>query len=269
MDFNGKVSVVTGASSGIGRQTALDLARAGASVCAVARREDRLRALVTELGRGSHSYFVCDVSKRAEVRKLSVHVDQTYRRCDILVNNAGFSGDHGGYKGSSSVENIESVMATNFFGAVYCTSELFHLLERAAPAHVVNVASIAGRMAVAGTSAYNASKFALVGWSEALHYELEPRRIHVSLVEPGLIPTEGFPQNEFVNHAVLQRVLGTPEQVSAAIVDAIQDKKMQRVVPRWYYLLQVPRVLAPPLVRTVQKSVVARFTSRRARSTDH
>jgi NAD(P)-dependent dehydrogenase (short-subunit alcohol dehydrogenase family) len=150
-------------------------------------------------------------------------------------------------------------MATNFFGAVYCTAEFLPLLLGSTPSNVVNVASIAGRIAVKGGSAYHASKFATVGWSEALHYDLAEKGICVTTIEPGLIPTEGFPQSDLVGHRLLRHVLGSEEQVSEAIRRSITHCKPQRTVPRWYYMLQVPRLLTPPLYRYVLGKVSGKF----------
>jgi uncharacterized protein len=257
--LRGRVCVVTGASSGIGRRTALDLARAGARVCVAARREALLAGLVAEMGGepAGHSYHRTDVALRSDVLRLAAHVARTYGRCDILVNNAGYGGG-GAFQGPESISGIERMVATNFFGAVYCTGELLDLLRASAPAHVVNVASIAGRLSFGGASAYCASKFALVGWSEALHGELRPLGIHVSLVEPGPLPTQGFPMERLASLPLLRFALTSEEVVSRAIVEVIQNGKMQRVVPRWYYLLQFPRLVMPPVFRYVGDKVVAR-----------
>jgi uncharacterized protein len=261
MDITGKVCVVTGASSGIGRQTAVDLAREGAAVCVAARREERLRALVEELGGSPHSYLATDVSDRNDVYKLAAHVRETYGRCDVLVNNAGFSG-RGGFDGPAALGELHRVMATNFFGAAYCTAELLDLLVSSAPSHVVNVASIAGRIATPGVSAYCASKFALVGWTESIQPELAKRGVFVSSIEPGFVPTEGFPQTELRRDRVMRHLLGSPEDVSGAIRDAVRGRKAQRVVPRWYYLFQVPRVLTPRVYRAVAAKVMATGAAR-------
>ncbi|MDQ4065919.1 MAG: SDR family NAD(P)-dependent oxidoreductase, partial [Actinomycetota bacterium] len=241
----GKVCVITGASSGIGERTARDLAERGVRICAVARREERLAKLVADLGGevAGHSYHVTDVSRRESVRALAAFVRERYGRCDVLVNNAGFSRD-AAFDGPAAADVVVEVMETNFLGAVWCTTELLDLLQASAPSHVVNVASMAGRLAM-GNPPYNASKFALVGWSEALHFQLAPRGIYVSSVEPGIIPTEGFPATAIEENPLLRFSIGTTEQVSAAIIDAIEKRKMQRVVPRWYYLLQIPRLLTP------------------------
>jgi NAD(P)-dependent dehydrogenase (short-subunit alcohol dehydrogenase family) len=260
LQLTNKICVVTGASSGIGRETALALAGAGAVVCAAARREELLRTLVSECSGSGHSYVVTDVSRRDQVNHLADHVQRTYGRCDALINNAGFGGRHIPLDDPAAVADVEAVMRTNFLGAVFCTAEFLPLLEAAAPSSVVNIASIAGRVAVGGSSTYNASKFALVGWSEALHYELADRGVSVSLVEPGLIPTEGFPQTELVNHRLLHLVLGSQEQVAAAVVEAIATRRFERTVPRWYYLARVPQVLTPRLYRYALRKVTARYS---------
>ena len=254
-----KVAVVTGASSGIGRRTALDLAVDGATVVVAARREDRLRELVEELGGTSadHSYHVTDVSKRSDAEALARHVEERYGRCDILVNNAGFSRDAplGTPEGADAVEQV---MATNFFGTVYCTNALLPLLEMSAPSHVINVASIAGRLAFGAVGPYVASKFAVVGWTESIVTELARKGIEVGLVEPGPIPTEGFPQKALANDRVLKHTLAQEDDVSKAIRKSIATGKLQRVVPRWYYMLQFVRLATPPLYRFAQRKVAPR-----------
>ena len=252
--WTGKVCVVTGASSGIGRRTAVDLARAGARVCVAARREERLRALVDEIGgeKAGHRAVATDVSRREDIAALAAQVADAYGRCDVLINNAGIPGGYAAFDGSDeTLANVERVMRVNFFAAVYATAEFLGLLERSAPSHIVNVTSVAGRIAAPGIPAYTASKFALVGWTESAAPDLARRGIHLHSVEPGFVPTEGFPQKELVSDPMLKRVLGTEAQVSAAIRAAVEKRKLQRTVPRWYYAFQVPRILAPPLFRAV------------------
>lgn len=258
MSFENRVCVITGASSGIGRRTALDLAALGSRVCAAARRRDRLEALHEDMGGAAagHSVFVTDVSSKESVKDLGRHVSSTYGRVDALVNNAGF-GDNTPLDEPGGVDALERVMATNFYGAVYCTAELLPLLKSSAPSSVINVASVAGRLAVGGAPSYCASKFALVGWSEALRSQLGPLGVHVGTVEPGLIPTEGFPQTKAQQDSLLRFALGTEAQVSAAIIDSIRRRAPERTVPRWYYLLQLPRLLAPPLYRAVDRWIIA------------
>ena len=248
MERSRTVWVITGASSGIGRRTALDVAASGATVCVAARRQERLESLVEEMAGSGHSLHVTDVSDRSSVKGLAAHVAEAHGRVDVLVNNAGYVGPSG-FSGADAIPEIEALMATNFFGAVYCTGEMMDLLERSAPSTVVNVTSVAGRIAAPGKPAYTASKFALVGWSETLRSALAPKGIHVASVEPGFVPTEGFPQTGMVKDPMMKRILGTEEMVSAAIQDAVDKNKAQRVVPRFYYLGQVPQLVAPGLWR--------------------
>lgn len=266
MSFENRVCVITGASSGIGRRTALDLASLGARVCAIARREDRLESLLLEMGgeEQGHSFYVTDVSCKQSVKSMAKHVSGSYGRLDVLVNNAGFS-DHTPLEDRGGVAALERVMATNFYGAVFCTAELLSLLVSSAPSSVVNVASVAGRLALGGDPSYCASKFALIGWSEALQSQLSGRGVHVGVVEPGLIPTEGFPQVKAQTDSLLRYLLGTEAQVSAAILDTVRRRVFERTVPRWYYLLQLPRLLAPPLYRAAERRLIA---PRRARHLD-
>ena len=258
MNWSRTVWVVTGASSGIGRRTAVDVAAAGGIVCVAARREDRLKSLVAEMAGSGHSYHVTDVSDRAQVKALAAHVAETHGRVDVLVNNAGYIGPNG-FKGADAIAEVEALMATNFFGAVYCTGEFMDLLLASAPSSVVNVTSVAGRIAAPGKPAYTASKFALVGWSESLGATIARKGIHIASVEPGFVPTEGFPQSGMVEDPMKKRILGTDAMVSAAIQDAVKHRKPQRVVPRAYYLAQIPLVATPRLFRkTVSKMMGSR-----------
>lgn len=259
MGLRGGVCVVTGASSGIGRRTALEFAARGARVCGVARRADRLEELVDSMGGegAGHSLFVADVSDRAQVEAMARHVEASYGRCDVLVNNAGFSRGRA-FEGASSLDDLEAVMATNFFGAVECTAFLLPLLERSAPAHIVNVASVAGRLALGGSSSYAASKFALVGWSEAIGFDLDPKGVAVTLIEPGPLPTEGFPQTPLVDHPVLRRALTSDVDVARAIVGVIGTKKRRRVVPRAYHLAVVARLFVPSVYRAAVRQISKR-----------
>ena len=184
--------VVTGASSGIGEATARRLAREpGASLVLVGRREERLRALAASLGEERVSWVAVDLVDEDAPERIREHVLERHGRLDLLVNNAGAAWRarfaDGGY------ENVRRTMAINFDAQVRLTEALLELLRASAPSAIVNVASTAGRVARAGTGAYSASKFALAGWSDSLWAEERPNGVHVGLVLPGFISTEGFP----------------------------------------------------------------------------
>jgi short-subunit dehydrogenase len=125
------------------------------------------------------------------------------------------------------------------------------MLRSSAPSAIVNVASTAGRVARAGTGSYSASKFALVGWTDSLYAEERPNGVHVGLVLPGFIATEGFPAAELREKALTRWIVSKPERVAEAIVDTGLRGKAERYVPRGYALAAVLRILAPGLARRI------------------
>jgi short-subunit dehydrogenase len=240
--------LVTGASSGIGEATARRLAREpGASLVLVARRADRLAALAAELGEQRVSFLALDLLDEDAPARIRDHLLERHGRLDLLVNNAGAAWRarfaDGGY------ENVRRTMAINFDAQLRLTEALLGLLRSSAPSAIVNVASTAGRVARAGSGAYSASKFALAGWSDALWAEERPHGVHVGLVLPGFISTEGFPQSELTAKPWTRWIVSTPEAAAEAIYEAGLGARPERYVPRPYALAAALRVLAPRLVR--------------------
>lgn len=247
MQLRGAVAVVTGASAGIGWATAWAFARESATVVAVARRRDRLERLCEEIrSRGGRALAVpCDVSSWSEVEALARRVEDECARCDVLVNNAGVPG--GGPFEQLSLEQIEEITGTNYMGVLYCTKALLPLMLRGGRGHIVNVGSLAGRFAVPGSSVYSSTKHAVVAFSEALHFELEPRGIRVTTVNPGLVATERFPHHDAIRAG--RKVL-KPEQIADLIVDVVKRGKAPEVSkPRLWAAAQAFRVLTPALYR--------------------
>jgi short-subunit dehydrogenase len=140
-------------------------------------------------------------------------------------------------------------MDLNFDAVVRLTEALLPILRSSAPSAIVNVASTAGRVSRARTGAYSASKFALIGWNDSLYAEEKAAGVHVGLVLPGYIATEGFPANELREKALTRWMVSKPERVADAIVDAGPGGRAERYVPRPYALAAIVRVLAPGLVR--------------------
>jgi uncharacterized protein len=244
------VMLITGASSGIGQATARRLAREpDASLVLVARRAERLRALADELGAQRTSYLAVDLVADDAPTQIREHVSERHGRLDLLVNNAGAAWRarfaDGGY------ENVRRTMAINFDAQVRLTEALLGLLRTSAPSAVVNVASTAARVARAGTGAYSASKFALAGWSDSLWAEERAHGVHVGLVLPGFVSTEGFPQSELTARRGTRWVVSTPERAAEAIYQAGIGRRPERYVPRPYWLAAATRILAPALVRRV------------------
>jgi short-subunit dehydrogenase len=243
------VMLITGASSGIGEATARRLAREpGASLVLVARREDRLAALAAQLG-DRVSWVAIDLLEGDAPERIREHLLERHGRLDLLVNNAGAAwradfGD-GGY------ENVRRTMAINFDAQLRLTEALLPLLRASAPSAIVNVSSTAGRVARGGTGAYSASKFALAGWSDSLWAEERPNGVHVGLVLPGFIATEGFPHAELTGRPWTRWIVSTPERAAEAIYEAGIGRRPERYVPRPYALAAVLRIVAPELVRRV------------------
>ena len=245
------VALVTGASSGIGEATARRLAREpGAELVLVARREERLNRLADELGGATVvAVDLTDADAPATVREA---VESRHGRLDLLVNNAG-----GAWRGrfdETGWANLERNMRLNFEAPARLTETLLPLLRRTAKSSsrrvaIVNVASTAGRVSRPNSGAYSASKSALAGWSDALYAEELPHGIHVGLVLPGFIVTEGFPATELRARAATRWIVSTPERVAEAILDAGPGGKPERYVPRPYWLAAALRILAPGLVR--------------------
>jgi short-subunit dehydrogenase len=239
------VAVVTGASSGIGAATARRLARErDARLVLVARREDRLRELAAEV-RGD--VVACDLTDEGAPRQVLDAVEQGHGRLDLLVNNAGAAWR--GRFADGGWSDVRRHMAINFDAVVRLTVALLPLLRRSAPSAIVNVGSVAGRVSRANSGAYSASKFAIVGWSDALHLEERPAGVHVGLVLPGFVVTEGFPQRELTRNPLTRRLVSKPERVAEAIVEAGLRRRPERYVPRPYWLAVAARILAPAVVR--------------------
>jgi uncharacterized protein len=243
-------ALVTGASSGIGEATARRLAREpGARLILVARREERLRALAESLPCEA-SWLAADLTDADAPERVRVHVGERHGdRLTLLVNNAGAA-----WRGSFAEKghaNVHRHMELNFDAVVRLTEALLPPLRSSAPSAIVNVASTAGRVARARTGAYSASKFALIGWTDALYAEERPHGVHVGLVLPGFIATEGFPATELRERALTRWTVSKPEKVAEAIVDCGPRGRAERYVPRPYALAAVARILAPRLVRRV------------------
>ncbi|MBI4260157.1 MAG: SDR family oxidoreductase [Actinobacteria bacterium] len=245
MELRGAVAVVTGASAGIGRATAWALAGAGARVAMAARRAERLEELRGEIeARGGEALAVrCDVTEVADLEGLRDAVMERWGRVDALVNNAGVPGS--GPLADASLEEAERVIAVNYLGVVRATRVFLPILLDQGSGHVVNVASVAGRFGLPGASVYSSTKHAVVGFSESLHFEVEPRGVRVTALNPGFVRTEGFPQRGLPGIVVMR-----PERVARAVLRVLRSGKApEATVPGWYKPLEMFRLATPPLYR--------------------
>jgi NAD(P)-dependent dehydrogenase (short-subunit alcohol dehydrogenase family) len=243
--LQGRTAVVTGASSGIGEATARRLARANMTVYAVARRSERLERLASEDGRIVP--HVADVTDTAAVDALAARVREEQGACHALINNAGVGG--GPFEDRGDLEDVLRTLDVNLNGVVRCLAAFADLLESSAPSRVVNVASVAGKLGI-GPAGYAASKFGVVGLSEALNLSWAARGITVSQVNPGFIETEGFAQEQ-IKRSPMARILGQPEDVAEAIAETLVRGDHERTVPRAYRGAVVLRHLVAPAYRSV------------------
>jgi NADP-dependent 3-hydroxy acid dehydrogenase YdfG len=224
----GTTALVTGASSGIGEATAVHLAAAGAAVSLVARRKDRLDALaerITAAG-GRALVLEADITDEAAARAAVASTVDQLGRLDVLVNNAGVM--LLGPIESAPVEEWQRMVELNVLGLMYCTSAALPHLLRAAEdsdrrcADIVNVSSVAGRVAREGAGGYNATKFGVGAFSESLRQEVTRRHVRVSLVEPGAVETELASHNRpEVRETLAKRFSGMERLRSEDVADAI------------------------------------------------
>jgi uncharacterized protein len=217
----------------------------------VARREERLRELADELG-GATTIAV-DLTDRDAPSRVRDTVVAEHGQLHMLVNNAGAAWR--GTFGETGWENIERHMKLNFEAPVRLTEALLPLLRQTAitagagRVSIVNVASTAGRVSRPNSGAYSASKFALAGWTDALAAEERAHAVHVGLVLPGFVKTEGFPAAELLAKPRTRWLVSSPERVAEAIYEAGPGGKAERYVPRPYWLAAGARILLPGLVR--------------------
>jgi uncharacterized protein len=249
-----RTAVITGASSGIGEAAARRFARDGWRLLLVARRGDRLEELARAIG-GAETLAVDLTDDDAPERVREAVETRLGGRLDLLVNNAGanwrayFGDEDGGWA------NVERVLKLNLHAPIRLTEALLPILRRSAPSSIVNVASVAARVPYPRGGQYAAAKAGLSGWTESLRYEEERHGVHVGLVLPGFVATEGFPQEALVAKAATRWIVSTPEVVAEAIVDAGPGGRAERLTPRPWGVVVGLRTLAPGLVRRIARGM--------------
>lgn len=259
MNLDGAVCLVTGASRGIGREVAVALHRRGAIVGLIARSEDDLDDLARQLG-SRVAAATADVADDASVRAAIDTLAAALGPIDVLVNNAGL----GAYKPflDEDPEVFEHLMRVNYFGTVIATRAVTRGMVERGHGHIVNVASVAGRLGAPFESAYSGSKFAVAGFSEALAAELAPLGVHVSLVNPGPVRTHFTAARGVDFQRRFPRPM-RPTRVARAVVRAIEKHRFEQTLPRWLGIGIVTRAMSPRLyhrglIRTARHEALAR-----------
>jgi NADP-dependent 3-hydroxy acid dehydrogenase YdfG len=226
--LDGRKAIVTGASSGIGEATAVAMAREGATVAVAARRMDRLEEIAKRIaddGGAAHA-FEADVGDEGAARSLVEGAAGRMGGLDVLVNNAGVM-LLGAVEGASTDE-WRQMVGVNLLGLLYCTHASLPVMRGGGKGHIVNVSSVAGRSANAGSAVYNLTKFGVTAFSEALRQEVAGANIRVTCVEPGFVDTElqGHNTNPMVMEAIekMRQSTGevlTADDIAEAIVYAV------------------------------------------------
>ena len=218
-----RVALVTGASQGIGRATAVALAKAGARVAAAARTTEKLAALVAEIasGGGEALAVTMDVSDAEQIKSGFKQTIEKFGKLDILVNNAAVTRD--GLAVRMKMDDWDSVLRTNLTGAHVCAQQAMSVMMRARYGRIINITSVVAETGNPGQVNYVAAKAGLIGLTRALAVEIASRNITVNAVAPGFIVspmTDPLPQN--VKDALLARIplgrMGTDAEVASAIV---------------------------------------------------
>lgn len=270
VELHGKVAVVTGAGSGIGRATALLLARHGAKLHVADIHADPVQAAADQIGAagGSAVAHVLDVSDPDAVEAFAVAVFASEGHVDILHNNAGIG--HGANIEATTIEDWQRVIAVNLLGVAYGVQAFVpRMLDQGRPASVVNTASMAGLVPTAKMAPYCASKFGVVGLSEALNAEVSKRGIHVSAICPGIIDTAivgtGIMRGDVAAiqgkaSSFYAKRGASPDEVARAVLRTVSKHRLIVPVPRRqvtlpYLLHRISPRLVQPLARSFERIV--------------
>jgi NADP-dependent 3-hydroxy acid dehydrogenase YdfG len=219
-DLEGLVVAITGASSGIGEATALACARAGAAVSLAARRTERIEQLAGRIEKegGRALPVTADVGEEDQARAFVERTAAELGRIDALVNNAGVM--LLGPVADAPTEEWRRMVHVNVFGVLYCTHAALPLMTAQGSGHIVNVSSVAGRFARAGSGVYNLTKFGVGAFSEALRQEIAPLGLRVTLIEPGAVATELPEHNRPEIQEVIRGVFKDVEPLQAEDIAA-------------------------------------------------
>ena len=238
MNLKGKIAIVTGAASGIGKETSIELAKHGCTPALVDINEARLEeALVAVLNHAPDATAeLCDISNDVLTRQLVQKVNERYGKIDILVNNAGMMIVK--FFEETSQDEFDRHMAVNFYGGVNFIRAVLPIMQKQGRGVIINVASVGGRLIVPGTAVYAASKAAFQGFSESLYFELKDRGIHVGIILPGGTRTGIFDSSTTKLGKYYQSQSKTAPKIAAkAIRQAIEKERFVTITPSSYKLL--------------------------------
>jgi short-subunit dehydrogenase len=263
--FKDNVVIITGASSGIGEQLALQLAEQGACLTLAARSYDKMDTIATECrNRGGKALVVtADVANEDECVKIINETLEEYKRIDTLINNAGY-GSAGHLHDLPNLRQFENVMNVNFRGSVYCTYHaLPHIMKN--KGRIVGISSVLGKVATWGGTAYCASKFAMAGFFDALRNEQHGSGVSVTMIYPGYVVTKFAgnivkPDGEKMGEQGLRfynRRIMSAERAARIIIDAAAKRKREKVLSGLGKFAVFMNKLSPKLVDRIALKIRA------------
>lgn len=232
MNIKGKTAIVTGAASGIGRATVIELAKHGCTPVLVDIQEDKLATALDEVRphAPSTSAETCDISSAEQVRRTVEAVKERHGNINILVNNAAIMSSH--LFKNMSEDQFRAHMEINFFGLVALTRAVLPIMQQQGEGVILNVASVGAKLVVPGTSAYSASKAAVHAFTEALYLEMKDSGIHVGIITPGGIRTSILDSDSTDLGAYYRSQLKTsPDVIAKGIRQAIEKERYETVLP--------------------------------------
>jgi short-subunit dehydrogenase len=234
--LNNKVVVITGASSGLGSVLADFVVQYGGAPVLIARSEEKLAKVVTSI-KEKHgvnvSYYVADVSDLNQIIHVFQEIASSYTRIDVLVNNAGY----GVFRSfiEAPAEEFEDMMKVNYLGTIYCTKQVLPYMLNQKKGHIINVASQAGKVGSAKSTAYSASKHAVLGFTNSLRLELMDERIQVTAINAGPLRTPfhiiADPSGQYAK--AISKYMLDPAYVAEQIIDVMIKPKREINLPRW------------------------------------
>lgn len=241
--WNNAVVLIIGASRGIGRAMAKAAAIRGAKVGLIARSQENLDAVLNEI---DHKGIckVADVSVYGEITHAINFINKQLGPIDVLINCAGI-GDFGAFN-ETDIHLFEKLMRVNYLGTVYSMKAVMPSMLARKKGCIVNVASVAGRIGAPFEAAYSASKFAVIGLSEAIQREVESQGVHVSIVNPGPVDTDFF-ETRGTPYPFKSPKIISPSEVVNAIIEAIERNKEETFVPAWLRTAYRAKTIAPSL----------------------
>jgi len=261
--FKDKVVVITGASSGIGRELAYQLAEQGAWLSLAARNGERLTAVAKECqARGGKAIaIVTDVSEQTQCAQLIQRTVENYDRIDVLVNNAGIT-MWANFEEVSDISFYEQIMRVNYLGSVYCTYYALPFLKKT-KGQIIGISSLAGKNGIPKRSGYAASKHAIVGFFDTLRIELEEYGISVTMIYPDFVATEtrkrafGADGKPIGESPVKEREVMSAEKCAQLIIQAAAARKRELMMT-WRGKAGVwVKLIAPGLVDRIAKKAIA------------